>query len=122
GDPVQPRFVADAVERGVHQVAAGILELEYTRQALVGITGDALAHRLVGGREQRVVAGFGGDPPVAAIGQGDDVRTGRGGNQVAVGFDDEGDAVGRHVEPADEIVEGLERDVGRDHAGEPATG
>ena len=28
------------------------------------------------------------DPPVAATGQGDAVRTGRGGNQVAVGFYD----------------------------------
>ena len=122
GDPVQAGLVADAVECRVRQVAAGVLELEHARQARIGAVGDARAHRLVGGLEQRVVAGVGGDTPVAAIGQGDDVCACRGGNQVAVGFDDEGDAVGRHVEPADEIVEGLERDVGRDHAGEPATG
>ena len=121
-DPFKPCVVLDAVECGVDRFAIGTVEDAGQRPGvLVAILfRQQVADLGVGAFKQRVATVRGAEAHIGAIGQLSHVRARRGGDQLAIGLDDEGKAVGRDVEPPNEVVEPLQRNVGSDHAFELA--
>ena len=112
GDPLQAGVVFEAVKRGVDDLAIRRRETERLRLSFGQRLWQPRLDFFVNGRDQRIATGTGADPCLAAVRHGFDVGAGRRRDQVAIGLNDESQAIGRHLEAGHKIIERPQRHVG----------